>query len=411
MNQRAKAYLALENGDIYEGYACGAQGETTGELCFNTSMTGYQEVISDPSYAGQIITMTMPHIGNYGTNKFDNESRGVFARGLVVREMCAEPSNWRSDKTLPHYLIDNNVVGIEGIDTRALVRTLRESGAMNACISTIDKNHDSLVAKAQAEPGLVGRDLVSEVTYGSAYEFGPEQPADLNCHEFAEKCAKKYRVVAFDSGIKYNILRNLQALDCDVVVVPPTTSAQEVLAYNPDGIFLSNGPGDPEPLTYLYETVQQLIGTKPLFGICLGHQMLSLAVGAKTYKLKYGHRGGNHPVKNLDTGKVEITAQNHGFCVDFASIGSLDEESALKGIAQNDLKAWAASGSAPVIDSQNHGRIKLTHVNLNDGSVEGIELLDKQAYSVQYHPEAAPGPHDAHYLFNKFINLMEQQKS
>lgn len=411
MKEKQRAFLALENGDVYEGYACGAQGEATGELCFNTSLSGYQEILSDPSYAGQIITMTMPQIGNYGTNKFDNESRDVFARGFVVREMCFEPSNWRSEESLPEYLIRHNIVGIEGIDTRALVRTLRETGALRSCISTLDFDPQSLVLKAQGDPGLVGRDLVSTVAYGTTYEFQEGQPEDLRCFDFGESTPKRFHVIAFDSGIKYNILRNLSSLGCKVSVVPPTTSASEVLAMNPDGVFLSNGPGDPEPLTYLYETVSQLIGQVPLFGICLGHQMLSLAVGASTFKLKYGHRGGNHPVKNLDTGRVEITAQNHGFCVDFASIGELDEASKEKNIAPDDLKGWAQSGFAPVVLSQHHGPVKLTHINLNDNSVEGIELLEKSAYSVQYHPEAAPGPHDAHYLFSKFIDLMEKNQS
>lgn len=411
MSEKQQAFLALENGDVYEGYACGAQGEASGELCFNTSLSGYQEVLSDPSYAGQIITMTMPQIGNYGTNKFDNESRNVFARGFVVREMCFNPSSWRSEQSLPEYLVEHNIVAIEGIDTRALVRTLRESGAMNACISTIDGDHESLVAKAQAEPGLVGKDFVSTVAYGTTYEFNDAMPKELKCFDFGEPANERFRVVAFDSGIKYNILRNLHTLGCKVTVVPPTTTAAELLAMNPDGVFLSNGPGDPEPLDYLYRTVSELIGQVPIFGICLGHQMLSLAIGATTFKLKYGHRGGNHPVKNLETGRVEITAQNHGFCVDFSSIGELDDESAARGIAADDISGWAHSEFAPVVVSKNHGRVKLTHVNLNDNSVEGIELLDKQAYSVQYHPEAAPGPHDAHYLFNKFIALMSANQS
>lgn len=411
MTHRKKAFLALENGDVYEGYSCGASGEATGELCFNTSMSGYQEILSDPSYAGQIITMTMPQIGNYGTNVEDNESRGVFARGLVVREMCFEPSNWRSEQSLPEFLEEHNIVGIEGLDTRALVRTLRESGAMNACISNIDTDKESLVAKAKGEPGLVGRDLVSTVAYGATYEFGADMPKDLKCADCGASSESEYRVVAFDSGIKYNILRSLNALGCKVTVVPPTITAQEVLAMKPDGVFLSNGPGDPEPLEYLYKTVQELIGEVPIFGICLGHQMLSLAVGADTFKLKYGHRGGNHPVKNLETGKVEITSQNHGFCVDFGSIGELDEKSKSYGIEANDLKSWSSQNIAPVVLSKEYGPIKLTHINLNDSSVEGIEVLDHQAFSIQYHPEASPGPHDAHYLFDKFIQVMKDARS
>ncbi|MBK5211213.1 MAG: glutamine-hydrolyzing carbamoyl-phosphate synthase small subunit [Coriobacteriia bacterium] len=392
---------------VFTGMSCGAEGETTGELCFNTSMTGYQEILTDPSYAGQIVTMTMPQIGNYGTNPEDVESRGIFARGLVVREMCFEPSNWRSTSSLPHYLIDHGIVAIQGLDTREIVLTLRESGAMKACLSTIDSNHDSLVAKAKAAPGLVGRDLVKEVCYGKMYTFDGSVPDDLHCVVEEEKAATRYNVVAFDSGIKYNILRSLAALGCAVTVVPPTMSSQDVLALNPDGIFLSNGPGDPDAVDYLSNTVKELLGKKPIFGICLGHQMLSLAVGASTFKLKYGHRGGNHPVKNLDTGKVEITSQNHGFCVDFASIGSLQRKFSPLGRDANDLASWSRECVSPVVMSKDYGEVRLTHVNLNDMSVEGIDVPGQRAYSVQYHPEASPGPHDAHYLFKKFISLMQ----
>lgn len=409
MAEKRRAILALEDGLVFEGWSCGAEGEAYGELCFNTSLSGYQEVITDPSYAGQIVTMTMPQIGNYGINDGDRESRGIFARGMVVREMCYEPSNWRSEQSLPEFLNSYGVVAIEGIDTRKIVRHLRERGACNAVISTIDFDHKSLVKKAAESPHLVGIDLVSTVAYGTTYAFDDSRPAELNIVDTCQCDELPYHVVAFDSGIKYNILRCLARLGCKVTVVPPTTSSEEVLALNPDGIFLANGPGDPDAVQYLYETVKDLIGKRPLFGICLGHQMLSLAVGAQTYKLKYGHRGGNHPVKNLSTGKVEITAQNHGFCVDFSSIGALIDEHAEQAEA-TDLAYWAQVNTPPVIENKDFGRVQLTHVNLNDMTVEGIRLLDYQAYSVQYHPEAAPGPHDAHYLFNEFIELMAARK-
>jgi carbamoyl-phosphate synthase small subunit len=321
--------------------------------------------------------------------------------------MCFEPSNWRSTSSLPQYLIDHDIVAIQGLDTREIVLTLRESGAMKACISTTDSDHASLVAKAKSSPGLVGRDLVKEVCYGKTYAFDGSIPDDLHCVVEEEEVAKRYNVVAFDSGVKYNILRNLSSLGCAVTVVPPTMSAQDVLALNPDGIFLSNGPGDPDAVDYLYNTVKELLGKKPIFGICLGHQMLSLAVGASTFKLKYGHRGGNHPVKNLDTGKVEITSQNHGFCVDFASIGPLQSRLVPSGRDANDLAYWSKECISPVVESKDYGEVRLTHVDLNDRTVEGIDLPEQRAFSVQYHPEASPGPHDAHYLFEKFVSLMQ----
>lgn len=409
MTQRTPATLALEDGTVFSGWSCGAPGEAFGELCFNTSMAGYQEVLTDPSYAGQIVTMTMPHIGNYGVNQSDMESRGVFARGFVVREMSREPSSWRSEQSLPEFLADNDIVAIDGLDTRMIVRHLRESGAMRAVISTIDHDAGSLVAKAQASPGLVGRDLVREVAVDAAYNWGDIvpggcTPADLG----ACPTEYSYRVVAVDSGIKYNIVRGLRGSGCEVVIVPPTSTAAEILAYEPDGVFLANGPGDPEAVGYLYSTLRELIGVKPVFGICLGHQMLSLAVGADTFKLKYGHRGGNQPVMNLLSGRVEITSQNHGFCVDFASIGPLDVV-ASAGIDHDpaDVGFWVRSGVAPVVTSEKMGRVQLTHVNLNDMTTEGIRLLDHPAFSVQYHPEAAPGPRDAAYLFGAFTRLMD----
>jgi carbamoyl-phosphate synthase small subunit len=402
--------LALEDGTVFRGVSCGAPGEAAGELCFNTSMSGYQEVLSDPSYAGQIVTMTMPHIGNYGVNGADMESRGVFARGFVVREMCDEPSSWRSESSLPTFLEERGIVAISGIDTRRLTKHLRERGAMRAVISTTDADEISLVAKAKDSPGLVGRDLVAEVATAEAYRWGREIPpgCEFPVDTGVLPVSPSYRVVAMDSGIKYNILRRLAEMGCDVTVLPPTASAEQVLALEPDGVFFANGPGDPSAVGYLYGTLRDLIGVKPVFGICLGHQMLSLAVGAETYKLKYGHRGGNQPVKNLLNSRVEITSQNHGFCVDFASIGSLvAEDSAGLTLPADDIAGWVAAGVAPVVRSERFGRVQLTHVNLNDMTAEGIRLLDAPAFSVQYHPEAAPGPHDARYLFGAFARLMD----
>jgi len=392
-----------------ERWSVSDAGEADGEICFNTSLSGYQEVLTDPSYAGQIVTMTMPHIGNYGVNGADMESRGIFARGFVVREMCEVPSSWRSEESLPEFLRRHEIVAIEGVDTRRLTRHIREAGAMRAVISTTDLDPVSLAAKAAGSPGLVGRDLVAEVAIVAPFNWGEADPdGRLPVDTGVLPATPRYRVVAMDSGIKYNILRQLSEAGCEVIVVPPTTSASEVLAYEPDGVFLANGPGDPAAVAYLYGTLRELIGAKPLFGICLGHQMLSLAVGCDTYKLKYGHRGGNQPVKNLLTGRVEITSQNHGFCVDFGSIGPLlAEESGGLTHDANDLAAWSAAGVAPVVRSERFGRIQLTHVNLNDMTTEGIRLLDTPAFSVQYHPEAAPGPHDSRYLFGAFMRLMD----
>lgn len=402
------ALLALEDGTCFHGSSCGAMGEAAGEICFNTSMAGYQEVLTDPSYAGQIVTMTMPHIGNYGVNGADMESRGIFSQGFVVRSMSHDPSSWRAEQSLPDFLREHGVVAIEGVDTRKLTRHIRETGAMRAVISTTDLDEASLIAKAKASLGLVGRDLVSEVCVRDPFVWGGECPdGSMPVDTGVLHAAPRYRVVAFDSGIKYNILRRLSDAGCEVLIVPPTTSAADVLAEKPDGVFLANGPGDPAAVDYLYQTLREIVGEVPLFGICLGHQMLSLAVGASTYKLKYGHRGGNQPVKNLLTGRVEITSQNHGFCVDFGSIGPLfAEESGGLSHDAGDLGAWARAGVAPVVRSERFGRVQLTHVNLNDMTTEGIRLLDAPAFSVQYHPEAAPGPHDARYLFEAFMGLM-----
>lgn len=407
---RAPALLALEDGTCFEGLACGAPGEAHGEVVFNTSMAGYQEVITDPSYAGQIVTMTSPHIGNYGVNAADMESRGVFASGLVVRELSDVASNWRAEETLAAFLTRLGVVAIEGVDTRRLTRHIREMGALRAVVSTEDLDPASLVAKARQAPGLVGRDLVAEVAVRERFTWGGEMPpgCEVPVDTGVLPVTPRHRVVAFDSGIKYNILRRMAEAGCEVIVVPPTTSAAEALALEPDGLFFANGPGDPSAVTYLYETLRSLLGERPVFGICLGHQMLSLALGCATYKLKYGHRGGNQPVKNLLTGRVEITSQNHGFCVDFASIGPLVPE--LSGDLTHDvgdLGAWVRAGVAPVVRSERFGHVQLTHVNLNDMTVEGVRALDIPAYSVQYHPEAAPGPHDARYLFGSFVRLMD----
>ncbi len=410
MTDGARALLALEDGTVFAGRSCGAAGEASGEAVFNTSMSGYQEVLTDPSYAGQIVTMTMPHIGNYGVNEADMESRGVFATGFVMRECSRVSSNWRAEESLRGFLTRHGVVAIEGIDTRRLTRHIREAGAMRAVISTEDLDPASLVAKAAAAPGLAGRDLVAEVAFAERFVWGGEMPSEceIPVDTGVLPANPRYRVACLDSGIKYNILRRLAELGCECIVLPPTTTAEDVLALEPDGVFLANGPGDPSAVDYLYGTLRDLLGERPVFGICLGHQMLSLALGASTYKLKYGHRGGNQPVMNLLTGGVEITSQNHGFCVDFSAIGPLmPEESGGLAHDVDDLGAWVRSGVAPVVRSERFGRAQLTHVNLNDMTVEGVRALDLPAFSVQYHPEAAPGPHDARYLFGAFARLMD----
>ena len=408
MGPRARALLALEDGTSFAGWSCGAEGEADGEVCFNTSLAGYQEVLTDPSYAGQIVTMTMPHIGNYGINGADMESRGSFARGFVVREMSRITSSWRAETSVQEFLRSEGVVAIEGVDTRRLTRHLRERGAMRAVISTVDLDPASLTAKALASPVLVGRDLVCEVAVREPFEWGDEDPTGCQPIDTGVLPVKpRYRVVAFDSGLKFNIMRRLSEAGCSVRVVPPDTPAAEVLEMDCDGVFLANGPGDPAAVGYLYETVRELLGLVPVFGICLGHQMLGLALGAETFKLRYGHRGGNQPVMNLLTGQVEITSQNHGFCVDFASIGPLDVERSGADLDPSDLSAWVRAGLAPVVTSAEFGPVQLTHVNLNDMTVEGVRALDRKAFSVQYHPESAPGPHDARYLFSAFTALMD----
>ena len=372
-----KAALALADGRVFFGQALGASGEISGEVVFNTSMSGYQEILTDPSYRGEIVTMTYPLIGNYGINREDVESSRPHLAGFIVKEACDMPSNWRSEMSLDAYLKENNIIGLSGIDTRALVRHIRDKGAQTGIISTIDLDADSLVAKAKAAPSIVGQDLVQEVTCKDLYDWN-EGTWDLaNGYEKQQETAE-YKVVAYDFGIKYNILRNLVSKGCAVTVVPANTPAEDVLAMQPDGVFLSNGPGDPEPITYAQENIRQLLGKVPLFGICLGHQLLSIALGGKTYKLKFGHRGGNQPVRRGEGHNVEITSQNHGFAVDASTL-------------QDDAF--------------------VTHINLNDNTVEGLEHKTLPAFSVQYHPEASPGPHDANYLFGEFIKLMESWKN
>lgn len=362
-----KAILALEDGSVFEGRSVGAPGESTGELVFNTSMTGYQEILTDPSYAGQVVTMTYVHIGNYGVNEEDVESRQPFVRGFVMRECCLEPSNQRATMSLPDYLKKNNIVAIDGVDTRKITKILRTKGAQKCIISTTDLDPVSLVAKAKAAPDMAGSDFVKDVTVKAAYRW----PTPPNA---------KYKVVALDFGIKQNILRLLAEVGCDVTVLPATATADEVLAQDPDGVFLSNGPGDPAALDYIYPTVQALIAAKkPMFGICLGHQILAHALGGSTYKLKFGHRGGNQPVLNQASQKVEITSQNHGFAVDPAS---LDQQA-----------------------------VRLTHVHLNDQTCSGMEHTSLPIFSVQYHPEASPGPHDSRYLFEQFTALMDKARN
>ena len=367
------ALLVLADGAVFRGRSFGAQGETAGEVVFNTSMTGYQEILTDPSYRGQLVCMTYTEIGNVGVNHEDVESRRPFVDGFIVKEYWAEPSNWRSQESLGDYLHRFGIVGISGIDTRALVRHLRTSGAQTGVISTTDLDAARLVRKAKEYPTLVGRDLVREVTCVSPYDWHQGRWGLESGYETAKDTTRF--VVAYDYGIKWNILRNLASAGCGVRIVPASTPAEDVLDMKPDGIFLSNGPGDPDAVTYAIDNVAKLVGKKPVFGICLGHQILGLALGGKTYKLKFGHHGGNQPVMDLTTRKVEITAQNHGFAVDVDS---------LQGLAE------------------------LTHINLNDKTVEGLQVPSKQAFSVQYHPEASPGPHDANYLFKRFMDLIDK---
>jgi len=380
---RKPALLALEDGTVFHGEAIGIEGQTVGEVVFNTAMTGYQEILTDPSYSRQIVTLTYPHIGNVGVNDDDEESGEVMAAGLVIRDLPLLVSNWRAEKSLEQYLVEQNTVAISGIDTRKLTRILREKGTQNGCIVAGEHiDEAAAIAAAQGFPGLKGMDLAKEVTTGQPYEWAqgswtleggmPEAP-----HPIEEKLP--HHVVAFDYGVKRNILRMLVDRGCRVTVVPAQTPASEVMKLKPDGLFLSNGPGDPEPCTYAIEAIQELVETDiPTFGICLGHQLLSLASGARTIKMKFGHHGANHPVQDLESGVVMITSQNHGFAVDEASLPA---------------------------------NLKATHKSLFDGSLQGVHRTDKPAFSFQGHPEASPGPHDVAPLFDHFVDLIEQAKA
>ena len=371
------AVLALEDGTIYRGLSAGADGEATGEVVFNTSLSGYQEILTDPSYSGQIVTMTCAEIGNYGVVNADVESRKPQVAGFVIRDESPVASNWRADSTLREYLVANRIIAISDIDTRALTRKLRSAGVMRGVIGTGDPDADQLVERARSIARMEGSDLVQGVTSDQAFDWPAEDPDEFGiAPEHLPR--RRLKIAAYDFGMKWNIMRRLSAHGCDVRVYPASTPASDVLATKPDGVFLSNGPGDPAPLTYAIDNARQLVDANiPTFGICLGHQILGLALGGTTYKLKFGHRGANHPVKKLETGKIEITSQNHGFAVD-----------------PNSLPAHA----------------EVTHLNLYDGTVEGLRHKTRPVFSVQYHPEASPGPHDADYLFNDFIRLIEEAR-
>ncbi len=375
-----KARLALENGTVFTGEAFGAEAEVTGEVVFNTSITGYQEILTDPSYAGQIVTMTYPLIGNYGINPDDVESARPQVAGFIVKEYFDFYSNFRATQSLGAWLADHHVIGIQGIDTRMLTKIIRTTGAMRGVISTTEDDDETLVRKARRSPEMAGLDLATKVTTTSPYDWDAvdRTPFALVPAVKSRTNGKRWNVVVCDYGVKQNILRRLTSYGCKLTVVPSQYTAEQILSMNPDGIFLSNGPGDPAAVRYAIENIKKLVGRKPIFGICLGHQLLAHAFGGKTYKLKFGHRGANHPVKNLLNNEIEITSQNHGFAVDPASLDA--------------------------------AKIEITHVNLNDGTNEGFRHRELPVFSVQYHPEASPGPHDSDYLFARFIEMMEQER-
>ena len=408
----APAALVLEDGAVFRGTSCAAAGEVFGEICFNTSLEGYLEVITDPSYAGQIVTMTYPQIGNYGVNVDDAQADEPALRGLVVRDLCATPSNWRSAQGLPDYLRDHGVVAVEGVDTRALVRHVRDCGAQRAVLSTVDVDEASLLAKVRASASIVGQNLASTVSCARPRRFSADDLPASQAFALAAPPEPRFKVVAYDCGAKRSILENLVRAGCGVTCVPWDTPADEVLTMAPDGVFLSNGPGDPEAVEGTYAQVEQLLGRVPVFGICLGHQMIAKAAGSDIEKLKFGHRGGNHPVMNLRTRRVEITAQNHGFGLVFPSLGALVPELSAGVCAhEDDLRCWVRRGVAPVVQNERFGRIQLTHVNLNDGTAEGVECAEDGVFSMQYHPESASGPQDSAYLFKKFTKIMEEHKN
>ncbi len=374
-----RALLVLEDGAVFKGRPFAGNGETVGEVVFNTSMSGYQEILTDPSYCGQMVTMTYPLIGNYGINDDDIESERIQVKALLVKEYQDYPSNWRSKRSLADYLNEHNIIGLEGIDTRALTRHIRLGGAMKAAISTLNLNPDSLREKARESPDMIGLDLVKEVTCQepSLWQKGRPVRLDRSLDQFQwPEDTGNWRIVAIDYGIKYNILRSLEQKGCTILTVPANVESDTIDMIDPHGLFLSNGPGDPAAVTYAVETIRDQIGRRPIFGICLGHQLIGLALGGKTFKLKFGHRGGNQPVKDLATGKVEITSQNHGFCLDMESLNDPD--------------------------------VELSHINLNDNTLEGLIHKKLPLFSVQYHPEASPGPHDATYLFDRFIDMMKE---
>ena len=395
-------YVVLKDGTVFSGFGFGAQGRVSGEVVFNTSMSGYQEVVTDPSYYGQMVTFTYPMIGNYGASEHLLESEKAYSRAIIVREAKNTAWNGTCSEAWLDWLTARGVVGVAGIDTRALTRRIREHGAMTACVAAgLDLSVADLRAEVRSFPDMEGRDLASAVTCAEPYEWSGETSA-AGCGSALPAAGTNYRVVAYDYGIKRSILRNLSAVGCEVTVVPAHWTAEQTLALEPDGVFLSNGPGDPEPVDYAVETIGRLLGRVPVFGICLGHQLLALAAGLSTYKLKFGHRGANHPVRNYLTGHIEITSQNHGFAVEPPAIireamgrGSVVGSGGVAGLDARDMMLETT-----------FGRAQITHLNLNDGTVEGLRLLETPAYSVQYHPEAGPGPHDSHYLFKQFTDLM-----